>query len=74
MNVLSDVMRKMTKTWINECIIGLGVRKKSAQKSGYVSSLWCDDSFRFLVRSDHRMCMGNSRKEVRSGTWKTLRS
>ena len=52
----------------------IGRGKKSAQKSGYVSSLRCDDSFRFLVRSDHRMCMGNSRKEVRSGTWKTLRS
>ena len=74
MNVLSDVMRKITKTWINDCIIGLGVGKKSAQKSVYVSSLRCDDSFRFLVRSDHRKCMGNSRKEVRSGTWKMLRS
>ena len=74
MNVLSDVMRKITKTWNNECVIGLCMGKKSAQKSGYVNSLPCDDSFRFLVRSDHRMCMGNSRKEVRSGTWKTLRS
>ena len=74
MNVLSDVMRKITKTWINERMIGLGVGKNLHKKSGYVSSLRCDDSFRFLVRSDHRKCMGNSRKEVRSGTWKTLRS
>ena len=52
----------------------IGRGKKSARKNGHVSSLRCDDSFRFLVRSDHRMYMGNSRKEVRSGTWKTLRS